>query len=121
MKKIYWFIILALSFCLFVYLFYRTERTVVTEMFISLISFDRFIGLRKNITNALPLNKHIVYSLPEGLWVFCITLTSKYYFLKFGGRKLNLINRITHLSLIGNIAIWFVYHKSFYQLMPNAV
>ena len=91
MKKSYCFIILALSFSLFIYLFYRTERTVINEIFISLISFDRFVEWRKNITDTFPLNKHIIYSLPEGLWVFCITLTSKYLFLKIGRRQFNLL------------------------------
>ena len=78
-------------FSLFIYLFYRTEKTVVNEIFISIISFDRFIELRKSITNTLPLNKHIIYSLPEGLWVFCISLTSKRLFLKVGSLEINLL------------------------------
>jgi hypothetical protein len=60
-------------------------------MFISIVSFDTFSELRTSVTNTLPLNEHIIYSLPEGLWVFCITLTSKFLFLKAGSREFNLL------------------------------
>lgn len=91
MKKNYYFIALSLLLSLFVYLFYRTEKTVINEIFIYIISFDKFAELRKEVINILPLNEHIIYSLPEGLWVFCITLTSKYLFLKIGKREINLL------------------------------
>jgi len=91
MKKNYCLILFALLLSLFIYLFYRTEKTVINEIFISIISFDKFIALRKSITSALHLNEHLIYSLPEGLWVFCITLTSKYLFIKIGRRKINLL------------------------------
>jgi hypothetical protein len=90
-KKNYCIIVLSLLISLFIYLFYRTEKTVVNEIFISLISFDKFVEFRKAITNTLSLNEHIIYSLPEGLWVFCITLTSKYLLLKVGNREINLL------------------------------
>lgn len=91
MRRNYFLIVLSLLICLFIYLFYRTEKTVVNEIFISLISFDKFVELRKAVTNILPLNEHIIYSLPEGLWVFCITLTSKPLFIKVGSREINLL------------------------------
>jgi hypothetical protein len=90
-KKNYFLIVLFLLISLFIYLFYRTEKTVANQIFISLISFDKFVELRKAITNTLSLNERIIYSLPEGLWVFCITLTSKYLFLKVGNREINLL------------------------------
>jgi hypothetical protein len=89
-KKKYFLILLCLLCSLFIYLFYRTEKTIVNEIFISLISFDSFTELKSGIKNALPLNEYIIYSLPEGLWVFCITLTSKFLFLKVGKREINL-------------------------------
>lgn len=82
---------LSLLISLFIYLFYRTEKTVVTEMFISIISLDKYIALKKTITSALTLNEFIIFSLPEGLWVFCITLTSKFMFIKVGKREFNLV------------------------------
>ena len=90
MKKNYGSIIFCLLLSAFIYLFYRTEKTVITEMFISIVSFDKYIELRRNVTSILPLNEHIIYSLPEGLWVFCITLTSRFLFIPIYSRKINL-------------------------------
>lgn len=104
MKKNYFLIFLTLLASLFIYLFYRTEKTVINEIIISIISLDRFIEMRKVITNILPLNEHIIYSLPEGFWVFCITLTSKYFFLKVGRNEINLI----FIPLIFSIVLEFL-------------
>lgn len=80
----------SLLFCLFVYVFYRTEKTVITQLFISIVSFDEFIEIRKLVVHTFPLNTFTVYSLPEGLWVFCITLTSRALFIKTGAREISL-------------------------------
>lgn len=90
MKKNYSFIIISLLISLFIYLFYRTEKTVINEITISIISFENYSGLRKSISRALPLNEHIIYSLPEGLWVFCVALTSKSLFVKIGKHEVSL-------------------------------
>lgn len=79
----YLFIYVALLVSLFIYLFYRTEKTVVTSMFISMISLENYAALKANILSVLPLNDIIIYSLPEGLWILCITLTSKSYYIRF--------------------------------------
>jgi hypothetical protein len=102
-KKNYVLIILFLLFSLFIYLFYRTEKTVINELFVSIISFDKYVELRNSIANTLPLNKHIIYSLPEGLWVFCITLTSKFLFLKIGHREIGCV----FIPLIFSIVLEF--------------
>lgn len=91
MKKQYLLIGAALLLSFFIYVFYRTEKTVVNEILLTFIPLDNFLLLRTYITAAFPLNNHIIYSLPEGLWVFCITITSKRLFVKFAGRELNLI------------------------------
>lgn len=103
MKKKYLLITLCLLFSLFIYLFYRTEKTVANKIFISLISFDSFIELRNSIKNTLPLNRYIIYSLPEGLWIFCITLTSKFLFLKIGKHEVNLL----YMPLVFAISLEF--------------
>lgn len=64
---------------------------MINEIFIYCISFETFIELRTSITNTLPLNELIIYSLPEGLWVLSITLTSNFLFFKIGKREINLI------------------------------
>ncbi len=91
MRKSYYLVIISLLISLFIYLFYRTEKTVITDLFISLISAENYFGLKNSITTALPLNELIIYSLPEGLWIFCITITSKNLFLKLGNHEINLI------------------------------
>ncbi len=103
MKKNYVLIILFLLFSLFIYLFYRTEKTVINELFVSIISFDKYVELRNSIANTLPLNEHIIYSLPEGLWVFCITLTSKFLFLKIGHSEIGCV----FIPLIFSIVLEF--------------
>ena len=74
---------------LFIYLFYRTEKTVVNDLLIRLISFDTYSGMKQTVTQMLPLNEFMIYSMPEGLWVFCITLTSRPYFIGGVYRKLH--------------------------------
>ena len=91
MKKHNWLILFSLLVSLFIYTFYRTEKTVINEIFISIFSRAKYLHLKSFITNSWPLNAHIVYSLPEGLWVFCITLTSKYLFLKIGDLEINCV------------------------------
>ncbi len=82
---------ITLLISMFIYLFYRTEKTVINELFLSVIPFDRFTALRKSMTASLPLNELIIYSLPEGLWVFCISLTSRSLFVNIGRREISLL------------------------------
>lgn len=91
MKKHYLLLIPCLLLSLFIYLFYRTEKTVVNELFMWLTSAELYFKIRTQITHLLPLQEHIIYSLPEALWVFCITLTSKFLFVRIGHYKFNLV------------------------------
>lgn len=91
MKKKYFIICVALLTSLFIYLFYRTDRTVVNEIVIRLFSIGTFTALKAHIVLALPLNNLVIYSLPEGLWVFCITLTSKPYYVGLGSWRIDCI------------------------------
>lgn len=91
MKKNYAYIFLSLLISLFIYLFYRTQKTVVNEIGISLLSADKYHTLKQKVSGIMPLNKYIIYSLPEGLWVFCITLTSKFLFIRLGKREIDLV------------------------------
>jgi len=104
MKKKYWLITLSLLVSLFIYLFYRTEKTIINQIAISILSLHRFVAWRSFVTKLLPLNEHIVYSLPEGLWVFCITLTSNFLFVKLYNRKINLL----FLPLVFSIGLEFL-------------
>ena len=68
----------------FIYIFYRTEKTVVNQMIITLTSRGEYRMLRAGVRHHLALPDFIIYSLPEGLWVFCITLTSKPFYIRAG-------------------------------------
>ena len=89
MRKGYFFITISLLVSLFIYLFYRTEKTVINEIAIHIISFNNYLFLRETITAFLPLNELMIYSLPEGLWIFCITLTSKPFYIQLNSRKID--------------------------------
>ena len=56
-----------------------------------MISLDTYGGLKATITRVLPLYNIVIYSLPEGLWVFCITLTSKPYYIRLNNRRFDCV------------------------------
>jgi hypothetical protein len=89
MKRNAILILISLLTSLFIYLFYRTDRTLVNQLAIHLFSFDAYTKLKASVAAALPLNDVIVYSLPEGLWVFCITLTSRHYYIRLFRRQMD--------------------------------
>lgn len=89
MKRNFFFIFISLVISLFIYLFYRTDRTLVNQLAIHLFSAHNYTSLKIIIANALPLNDVIIYSLPEGLWVFCITLTSRQYYIMLLGSRID--------------------------------
>lgn len=91
MKKHYWYIFFALIISLFIYVFYRTDRTLINQMMIYLLSFKTYDNLKSSINSTFPLNKYIIYSLPEGLWVFCITLTSKEFYFNLYQKRINCV------------------------------
>lgn len=91
MRKNYLLIGIALLISLFIYLFYRTEKTLVNQLLSRLISAGSYSSLRASIAHALPLHDIVVYSLPEGLWIFCVTLTSKPYYIRLNGWHLDCV------------------------------
>ncbi|TDO20834.1 hypothetical protein CLV32_3468 [Pedobacter duraquae] len=87
MIKKYLVISVALLISLFIYVFYRTEKTLVNEFMIYLISSPMYTSIKADIIHLIPLSPILIYSLPEGLWIFCITLTSKCYYIDVYGRR----------------------------------
>ena len=81
---------LALSISLFVYLFYRSERTVVNELMVLILTLDTYAALKNSIANSIPLNAHIVFSLPGGLWIFCASVHSQDFYMQVRTYKLQL-------------------------------
>ena len=88
--RFYFLICLALAISLFIYLFYRTEKTIINELLIQLISVEKYSDIKTYISSLIPLKEFEIYSLPQGLWVFCTALTSKHFYLKFFDQKINL-------------------------------
>lgn len=62
---------------LFIYFFYRSEQTLVNHIFNFLLSSNDLSLLRDKVQLLLPLPSIVVYSLPEGLWIFFVTQVSK--------------------------------------------
>jgi hypothetical protein len=91
LKKHILLLVVSLFFCLFIYVFYRTEKTLVNQLFIALFSHETYSFLKAGVTSFLPLPDCFVFSLPEGLWVFCITVTSSFFYLEVRNRKINLV------------------------------
>lgn len=91
MRTRYYLITVSLLVSLFIYLFYRTEKTVINDLLIRLISLNSYARMKDAVTHSLPLKNFVIYSLPEGLWIFCITLTSKPYNLHWGQRRIDCV------------------------------
>jgi hypothetical protein len=90
MRRVYSLTAAALSVSLFIYLFYRTQKTVVNEVTASLLSPLAYSEMRNYVTAILPLHKIIQFSLPGGLWVFCLTILSKDLYIKFRESKVQI-------------------------------
>lgn len=90
MKKYTPLLAICLSICLFIYIFYRTEKTLVNYIAAALLSKAGYTGVKEIITSVIPLSDIIIYSLPEGLWVLCITITSSFFYIRVYNRKLAL-------------------------------
>lgn len=108
MKKHYWYIFFALMTSLFIYVFYRTDKTLVNQIIIQLISFKTYQSLKQTITANLPLNEYLIYSLPEGLWVFCITLTSKEFYFDLFKKHINCV--FIPLLFVVSLELFQLFH-----------
>jgi hypothetical protein len=91
MKKQYCLIAASLLLSLAIYLFYRTDKTVINEVVIRTISFGHYESLRHAVSRYFPLNEFVIYSVPGGLWTFCITLTSRPYYIQQGSWRIDCV------------------------------
>ena len=132
MRRNYWLIAIALLPGLFIYLFYRPGKTVINEILITFISFDKFNQWQQAVAHNLQLHDLVVYSLPGGLWVFATTMTSKYYYIQFVNRKISLagaslffaigleISQLLHLTN-GCFDFWDVTFSVFFWGLALAI
>lgn len=86
MKKTF-SVTIALAVSLFVYAFYRSEKTLVNGLIITFLSIETYSFLKNAIVNAVPLHDLIIFSIPGGLWVFCATTLSQGFYVVVWGRK----------------------------------
>ena len=89
MKKEYLLIGIFLLISLFIYVFYRTGTTVVNKLVVCFISEEAYTSLKAAVVSSIPLSNVAIYSVPEGLWMFCITLTSKPFYTSLFGQRID--------------------------------
>ncbi len=87
MKKTWLFALALLFASLVIYLFYRTEETVVNTMAAWLLGRNRFKDVRALFRFRLPLPSFVVYSLPEMLWTAAFTLLSGNLYVRIFRKK----------------------------------
>jgi hypothetical protein len=81
-------ILAALSVSLFIYVVYRSEKTLVNELIIFLLSAETYAAIKNSVTNAIPLPASTIFSLPGGLWIFCATALSQDFYMKIRHYKI---------------------------------
>jgi hypothetical protein len=96
-------VITALSISLFIYTFYRSEKTVVNELMILFVSLDTYTAIKTIIVTTFPLNDHIIFSLPGGLWVFCATALSQGFYMQVRDYEI----RVTLVPILFAICLEF--------------
>lgn len=136
-------VIICFLICAFIYLFYRSSDTLINQIFIYIFSEEKYHSLKLFILNYLPLNPFIIYSLPEGLWIFATTLYAEKSFLKIKSFRfylylfplifcllleifqlLNIIkghfdfNDILVTILFWIFSILFIYKKTSFNIFP---
>jgi hypothetical protein len=80
----YGLLFLLLCVPLFIYLFYRTDRTVATHLAGQFLGVARFEELRHTVRAQLPLPHFTIFSLPELIWVFVFTRLSRNLYFNLG-------------------------------------
>lgn len=83
-------IVFPLLFCAFICVIYRDASNNANALFTYL--FDKeFIFIKNTIIDVLPLHDILVYNVPEGLWVFSISLLASNLFININKFRLPLI------------------------------
>lgn len=83
-------ITIALSISLFIYVFYRSQKTLVNELIVYVFSFPAYMSVKSAIVNRMPLPDTMIFSLPGGLWVFCVTALSQGFYMKIRQYEVNI-------------------------------
>ncbi|RAW02187.1 hypothetical protein [Pseudochryseolinea flava] len=124
-------ITIALLVSLFVYVFYRSDKTVVNELITLLLSPASYSYMKQIVLTTVPLPKLIIYSLPGGLWIFCVTSLAQDFYITVKAYVINLylipilfaigleICQLMHLTN-GSFDVWdIVSYGLFWMLAMN--
>lgn len=91
MIKSFGFQLSPLLISLVIYVFYRSELTVVNQLIGFFIPIVELLKWQDEIQTALPLPSWAIYSLPEGLWVLFVTLISKEFHFSRQSKNYSLV------------------------------
>lgn len=86
MKRYCTIITLALMSCLFAYVVYRTDRTIV-NILLDHITSGKASPVRTWLRSHISLPEWCIYSLPEALWVFSAALVSRRLYAVIGEKR----------------------------------
>ena len=90
MKRYQLSIIIPLLMSLFVYLFYRIDQTNI-NLILNTLFQNSFSELKTSINQMIQLPEFMIYNVPEGLWVFSISLLGAKLFIKIKKVRIHLI------------------------------
>ncbi|MCU0437615.1 MAG: hypothetical protein MUC49_06840 [Raineya sp.] len=121
MNHKYLYATICLLVSLWIYVFYRVEQIVVNRIIISITSPAFFKQVSLTIRNLLPLPNFVVYSLPEGLWVFAITIISGSQILKIGKIKLTMIYIPLIVACLIELVQYMRWSKGTFDILDIAV
>lgn len=90
MKRYHLSIIIPLLLSLFIYLIYRIDETNINLLLKSFFHHN-FTDFKNHLNTALPIPSFIIYNLPEGLWVFSISLLGANLYITRKGFRIHMI------------------------------
>lgn len=85
--KLHLIALISLLISLYIYLVYRTDATNINQI----LNTDSIHFIQNLRNQSITLPAWIIYSLPEGLWLFATTLCSKNLYFTWKDYKISLI------------------------------
>ena len=89
--KLYLPVFVCLTFCAFIYFAFRIEATVLNQLILLFLSRESYLLYKTQAAALITVNSFAIFSLPEGLWVFCATALSAPFYIEFKARRINCI------------------------------
>lgn len=82
---------ISLLISLLIYIFFRTPDTVINQIVLLVLNETTYFSIRDSIQSTISLPETVVYSLPEGLWILSLTLSSMPFYISIKSLKIPLI------------------------------